>query len=469
MSSHVLDRYQEYVDAELADRIRKASDFHELHDIVFPIHKNKENLGIREHRRQMKRLVAAILYSESNLGKMYRYGDLVAILNSMDPNSLLQMCPIVGITIPPKVRKKGKRHIIERMMDKYHTNPRVRNNISRMMEQNIYSTAPFLRNEDVKFADFVKSVKDFVESSNRQVDVNTALVNLYMVTMIIGKHRLAMYIARMFKAETWRYFEHATVQAFMIYKWFSQSMNDRKNQMNFEDVLKEQEKLKNEIKKQAKQQADLKRALYEKNRKEKELKSKIHELNAQLRQQLEDAVAEIQRLEMKLEEQKRYYLNEIQQMAEQHATEILHLQNEIAVLRTMNGQSDGLDSESSDKSVESNESYESVDAFKPLKGLNVLVIGHQRKKNKYRKIVERYGGNFEFHPSSPGSSLSRVEGMARRADVIFYLTTFTSHTVENKLGAVVPVEKIWFLYAGGINYFESRLLEYIQSISSNAS
>lgn len=451
MANRVADLYGPYLDKSLVEQMRKASDIDALNDIVYPIFKNKWKLGVREHRRRMKRLVASIIHMEPDLGKLYRYDYLIQILHSLDQNSVLQMCSMVGITIPPKARKKGKQHIIERVVTKFHNNARIRENLSRIMDHNMYMAIPFLKDDSLNYPDFEKCVKEFLQNRDPNADVDRNLTGLYMLSMILGNTKYASYVVRMFKADTWRSFEQMTIQAFMVYEWATlNDSNQNSHHMNLEDMLKEQEKLRNEIKRREKQQASLKTELHQKSLKEKELKSKIHELNVQLQKQLEDAVAEIQRLEMQLEEQKKFYEDEMKKLTEQHTEETCRLKNEIRILRASAGNS-------------------TTEEYKPLKGTNVLVIGHPRRKSEYQNIVERYGGSFEFYSSSPdGSSVAGVEGPAVRADVIFYLATFTSHTMLEKLKSLVPIERVKFLYASGINYFESQLLEYAQSLPSDA-
>lgn len=450
MANRVADLYGPYLDKSLVEQMRKASDIDALNDIVYPIFKNKWKFGVREHRRRMKRLVASIIHMEPDLGKLYRYDHLIQMLHSLDQNSMLQMCSMVGITIPPKTRKKGKQHIIKRVVTKFHNNARIRENLCRMMDHNMYMSIPFLK-DDLNYPDFEKCVKEFLQNRDPDADVDRNLIGLYTMYMVLGNTKYASYVVRMFKAGTWRFFEHVTIQAFMVYKWVTlNDSNQNSHHMNLEDMLKEQEKLRNEIKRREKQQASLKTELHQKSLKEKELKNKIHELNVQLQKQLEDALAEIQRLETQLEEEQKKFYEEMKKLTEQHTEEICRLKNEIRVLRASAGNS-------------------TTEEYKPLKGTNVLVIGHPRRKSEYQNIVERYGGSFEFYSSSPdGSSVAGVEGPAVRADVIFYLATFTSHTMLEKLKSLVPIERIKFLYAGGINYFESQLLEYAQSLPSNA-
>ncbi len=64
----------------------------------------------------------------------------------------------------------------------------------------------------------------------------------------------------------------------------------------------------------------------------------------------------------------------------------------------------------------------------PLAGRRVAVIGGlDRMESVYRQVVERLGGEFEFHCGRVKDGCQSVQGLVNRSDYVIYITTINSH------------------------------------------
>ena len=64
----------------------------------------------------------------------------------------------------------------------------------------------------------------------------------------------------------------------------------------------------------------------------------------------------------------------------------------------------------------------------PLQGRRVAVIGGlDRMESIYRQVVEKLGGEFEFHCGRVKDGCQSVQGLISRSDYVIYITTINSH------------------------------------------
>ena len=89
-----------------------------------------------------------------------------------------------------------------------------------------------------------------------------------------------------------------------------------------------------------------------------------------------------------------------------------------------------------------------------LKDLSILVIGDTNRKSGYKKLIESYGGYFEFIDGIQDARKARR--MALRNDIVFHLTDYSKHIVSkqiNDLQHIVLVDRV------GVENLEQAILE----------
>jgi hypothetical protein len=75
-----------------------------------------------------------------------------------------------------------------------------------------------------------------------------------------------------------------------------------------------------------------------------------------------------------------------------------------------------------------------VDA-EPLQGFRVGVIGPSSREADYRGVIEGLGARFGFAPSE--EKLGQIDRLCNKSDGIIFITSFTSHKVEDHLAKAV--------------------------------
>ena len=68
-----------------------------------------------------------------------------------------------------------------------------------------------------------------------------------------------------------------------------------------------------------------------------------------------------------------------------------------------------------------------------LSGRRVLVIGDVGRKVGYREIIEKYGGEFSFLDGIEDAT--KVKHAADSCDVIFHITWYGFHTIDDQIRA----------------------------------
>jgi hypothetical protein len=72
---------------------------------------------------------------------------------------------------------------------------------------------------------------------------------------------------------------------------------------------------------------------------------------------------------------------------------------------------------------------------RPLQGFRIGVIGPSGRKADYRRVIEALGATFSFTPSE--EKLGQIDRLCSKSDGVIFVTTFTSHKVEDHLEAAV--------------------------------
>jgi hypothetical protein len=71
----------------------------------------------------------------------------------------------------------------------------------------------------------------------------------------------------------------------------------------------------------------------------------------------------------------------------------------------------------------------------PLRGFRIGVIGPSSREHAYREVIEGLGARFAFAPSE--EKLGQVERVCNKADGVIFITSYTSHKVEDHLDRAV--------------------------------
>lgn len=93
-----------------------------------------------------------------------------------------------------------------------------------------------------------------------------------------------------------------------------------------------------------------------------------------------------------------------------------------------------------------------------LNGKRVLVIGHPVQEDMYEDEIMKRGGYFAFFPAvDDGINIHLLSAAIKRADVIYYITTYTSHKVDKFIKANVSGGQISYLTCKGRSSFTREL------------
>jgi hypothetical protein len=81
------------------------------------------------------------------------------------------------------------------------------------------------------------------------------------------------------------------------------------------------------------------------------------------------------------------------------------------------------------------EPFELEDVAGPLQGFRVGIIGPSSREADYRRVIESLGARFGFAPSE--EKLGQIDRLCNKSDGIIFITSFTSHKVEDHLSRAV--------------------------------
>lgn len=81
------------------------------------------------------------------------------------------------------------------------------------------------------------------------------------------------------------------------------------------------------------------------------------------------------------------------------------------------------------------ESFDLEDVAGPLESFRVGVIGPSSREADYRRVIESLGARFGFAPSE--EKLGQIDRLCNKSDGIIFITSFTSHKVEDHLSRAV--------------------------------
>lgn len=73
--------------------------------------------------------------------------------------------------------------------------------------------------------------------------------------------------------------------------------------------------------------------------------------------------------------------------------------------------------------------------YEPLQGFRVGVIGPSSREADYRGVIESLGARFGFAPSE--EKLGQIDRLCSKSDGVIFITSFTSHKVEDHLAKAV--------------------------------
>lgn len=76
-----------------------------------------------------------------------------------------------------------------------------------------------------------------------------------------------------------------------------------------------------------------------------------------------------------------------------------------------------------------------LEAPGPLEGFRVGVIGPSSRESDYRGVIESLGARFGFAPSE--EKLGQIDRLCNKSDGVIFITSFTSHKVEDHLAKAV--------------------------------
>lgn len=406
------DLLTKYYDKELS---AKLSDMNYVSLIKLITNSEKEG-----NNEEVNRQIASYVFHNCDLEEIFFRSSLLAFLNGTPSDGLYVMLEKAKLIIPSKLRKKGKRKVVERIMSKldaayWH----------RKMKLIYYTwmhyTLPEIMDKELEMDVVIEKIKKF---SDTYEDTSS----LYIFPVSVGRMDIAEKSISLVVEEDMDTVCDFLVQGLISIK-FSQDTKQNNPMVN---IAEEKKRLERKLMRQKKREKQLNKEIYGKTQKEKDLKREIHELDTQLQKQYDDALTEISQLEEKIEK-----------MQKQYKEEILAKENKIEYLKHI---------------IEYNR-YK-MEEYKPLNNLNILVIGHPSGRNSYHKLITQYGGCFLFF-AVDGKGLRELEGLYRRADYVIYVTSYNSHTIANKLLSIEDSNKILYANSGGIATIENIILNKI--------
>ncbi|MDQ0896263.1 MULTISPECIES: hypothetical protein [unclassified Paenibacillus] len=101
---------------------------------------------------------------------------------------------------------------------------------------------------------------------------------------------------------------------------------------------------------------------------------------------------------------------------------------------------------------------------KPLAGKHVLVVGHRDQKQMYEEEIAKRGGFGEFFPATDDeTNIHLLAGPIRRADLIFYIRTYTQHRIQKYIQSKNP-ENLVILTCKGRDSFTREIDKYLEKI-----
>lgn len=108
---------------------------------------------------------------------------------------------------------------------------------------------------------------------------------------------------------------------------------------------------------------------------------------------------------------------------------------------------------------------------RPLNGFRVGVIGPSSREADYRKVIESLGATFAYAASE--EKLGQIDRLCSKSDGVIFVTTFTSHKVEDQLTAAarrhgVPVQHLRFKGLERLREAALDLLPDMQSFKNRA-
>jgi hypothetical protein len=374
-----------------------------------------------EEKRSQRRLLAAYALHEVGEEMPLFCSCLTAFLLGMDDTSfLLEILKGAGIVIHTKQMKKmgWKQQLIEKLLFRIHKPyvysflmDLVKESSARLHERivrNFGSVQGFIDQlGDESKMEFYQWLKEKGNDTPNNRTWGRALnkVSLYHACLMIGNVPDQLTLQASFDNLDWAVYESDVLQGSYFVKGSKEYKEGSSSGLSFMEALRQA--------KEYEEKYEFEKIVTE------DLHEKLEQINQTAEQQLSEALLRIDDLE-----------------------------NEIHMLWTTIHEQDELLRETSQRN-----------AMRPwLNGKRVLVIGHPVQEEMYEEEIVKRGGHFAFFPAvDDGINIHLLSGAIKRADVIYYITTYTSHKVDKYLRANVSANQLTYLTCKGRSSFTREL------------
>ncbi|MGF7033402.1 DNA-binding transcriptional MerR regulator [Paenibacillus mucilaginosus] len=352
--------------------------------------------------------------SKFRLKDIFQLYHVLMLMETISLDALKLMIGNFRIPLTPKDQKRGRRGIMERFMRKYHS---------------IHIRDQIKLDFSMAYGSVIHRVEAGEQPKEIGIDEDTAL---WIITCLLENQELE----QAFFEKHFLYYAHINRMMLALYDQIEFDALMEKpsalssGSLDMKRVMKQNEVLQNQIERKEQMMADLQNNIKKLQHVETQLKKEIDEL-------YQDALAEIEGLKAQLA-----------QMRENHQAEIEKLEA-------------AFDDEREQLLAQIREVKYSKQERRPdLSGQIICVVGGNRERY-YREIIERFNGKIRFVPEDKHAMLRpSIAG----SDVVFYLTTLTSHSYYS---AAMESCKEWgipliYVNGKGTSMFEKLLMEYAE-------
>ncbi|MCA1066623.1 DUF2325 domain-containing protein (plasmid) [Rossellomorea sp. AcN35-11] len=333
----------------------------------------------------------------------------------------------INVIITKKDIKRGKKHVLQRCLRKYHKQ-QIRDHLLKMF---------YSQHEDSIFS----LAKDSsLKKLEHEIDTYGFHRVLWVAYTLEDKN---IELTKTLRDEFPKDYTHALIYYYRIY----QSMNfqevmespeelDKGTTPNPYEILKENKRIKSKMDRATKQRQGLKKEVYELQQENKQMRSEIHDL-------YEESLVEIERLK----EESKLQLNEFQSEREMLTDLIQHLTDKNTKLQ------DQLKSQKEETTLS-------------LEGKDICFVGGS-KERFYREAVEKYGGTFHFVPVD---DYNLIRGAVGKSDIVFFLKDIVKHKHFKETFSAAKDFDVPFCYLNskGYNNFENELLNYMLTLEESS-
>ncbi|MNY85594.1 hypothetical protein D3C78_17810 [compost metagenome] len=350
--------------------------------------------------------LAASIAEMGMLEKLVRVDACMQWLSMIPLQYLISIFNRTGLIMPPKLKKGGKSAYLFRILTKIDK-PKVWKVIKSAILAVVHGAYPNLfAKEEVspqEWFELVQSTlqKDIKDNHNKSIRI---MHMAYTISVTYGKEEFTQIVLENFAEEHWQVLEKYIVSSYRLL-YFVQEANGTKD---MKTILLERNKLAKDAKKATEQV--------------KALNTQLETLSKSSEEQLTEAITEIEHLRER----------------EQELLDMIALRDvQIVQLKEKIGEA----------------------TLKPLDGLRVVVFGMLKRKTNYQEVVERLGGEYRFLPAnSSACPFSKIAGATSWADIVIFLSSYSSHSVSAAIHSSTDSSKVFSLNASGIITFETQIL-----------